>query len=194
MNGRLLDPGMLARLRIRLGWLGGLFFLYLAQPRFRLIFLFGFLAALVGQALRLWAAGTIKKDRELAREGPYGLVRHPLYFGSFLIVAGFCLASFNPYHWLRMLILWAASLGGFAWLYRQKMADEERSLREDFGESYVRYAEATPAFWPDLKRISERRLGPFDWTLALQKNREHHAVLGILGVAAILWMKLIYQL
>ncbi|MGH8104132.1 MAG: methyltransferase family protein, partial [bacterium] len=37
-----------------------------------------------GAALRIWAAGTIKKQQTLAQEGPYALMRHPLYFGSFL--------------------------------------------------------------------------------------------------------------
>jgi len=43
-----------------------------------------------GLALRSWAAGTLHKRTELTMSGPYGLVRHPLYIGSFMMMVGFC--------------------------------------------------------------------------------------------------------
>ena len=188
-----MSPDELANWRIRLGQLGGVLFLFLAQPRLRLLFLAGFLIALLGEAVRLWAAGTIKKNKELAREGPYALVRHPLYLGSFLIVAGLTLASFNPYRFFRTLAVWALALGGFAWLYRRKMADEEAKISQLFGAEFEGYRRSTPMFWPDFRNKAALRGGVFDLGQAL-KNREHHAVFGVLGVAAVLWMKLIYQL
>jgi protein-S-isoprenylcysteine O-methyltransferase Ste14 len=183
----------LAKMRIRLGQVGGILFVYLAQPRLRLLFLAGFLLALAGEALRLWAAGTIKKNKELATDGPYALVRHPLYLGSFLIAAGFTLASFNPYRPFRTAGVWALALGGFAWVYRRKMADEEVKIAGLFGADYERYRAGTPMFWPDWKRRSAIRRVEFDPALAF-KHKEHHTIAGLLGLAAVLWMKLIYQL
>src|SRR5262245_55982943 len=53
--------------------------------------LFGLGLVLGGLALRSWAAGTLHKRRILTTTGPYGLVRHPLYVGSFMMMIGFCL-------------------------------------------------------------------------------------------------------
>ncbi|MGQ9778865.1 MAG: methyltransferase family protein [Bacillota bacterium] len=65
-----------------------LFLLVLARPPF-------FYPALVlvglGMAVRLWAAGYIHKNEEVTTSGPYGLVRHPLYLGSFCLGLGLSL-------------------------------------------------------------------------------------------------------
>ncbi|MGB5234255.1 MAG: hypothetical protein WBN85_03645, partial [Candidatus Macondimonas sp.] len=43
----------------------------------------------VGLLVRLWASGHIKKDQELAQDGPYALVRHPLYVGNLTLLLGY---------------------------------------------------------------------------------------------------------
>lgn len=182
----------LARWRITLGQAGGILLVLLAQPRLRWLFLLGFAVSCAGEALRVWAAGTIKKNRELATDGPYALVRHPLYLGSFLIVCGLALACLNPFKPGRTALVWALALGGFAGVYRRKMADEEAKIAGLFGAAYEAYRARTPRFWPD-RLPAALRGAAFDPALAL-KHREHHALFGLLGVAAILWMKLIYQL
>ena len=52
--------------------------------------LLGWSAFVAGAGVRFWATLYIggKKDRDLIRRGPYGLCRHPLYFGSFLVALG----------------------------------------------------------------------------------------------------------
>ena len=55
----------------------------------------GFALAVIGQGWRIYAAGVIYKNKQLATTGAYSLVRHPLYLGNFLILAGFTLASGN---------------------------------------------------------------------------------------------------
>lgn len=50
---------------------------------------FGMALLVGGLLLRSWAAGVIEKQSVLAVTGPYALVRHPLYLGSFLIALGF---------------------------------------------------------------------------------------------------------
>src|SRR5262249_26973976 len=43
-----------------------------------------------GLAIRSWAAGTLHKWAELTTVGPYSVIRHPLYVGSYLMMIGFC--------------------------------------------------------------------------------------------------------
>jgi len=57
----------------------------------------GLTLAALGQIFRIYAAGFIFKNKELASNGPYALVRHPLYLGNILILAGFTLAAANLY-------------------------------------------------------------------------------------------------
>ena len=63
----------------------------------------GLLIALAGQLFRIFAAGTIFKNKELASDGAYSLVRHPLYLGNILILGGFSLASGNL--WVALAVL-----------------------------------------------------------------------------------------
>src|SRR5690348_14098960 len=44
---------------------------------------------LSGLAVRSWAAGTLRKGKDLTTDGIYHLCRHPLYLGSILILSGF---------------------------------------------------------------------------------------------------------
>src|SRR5947207_6187061 len=56
----------------------------------------GVLLVFFGLLVRSWAAGTLRKQRELATTGPYAFVRHPLYFGSFLMMVGFGTLIHDP--------------------------------------------------------------------------------------------------
>ena len=57
---------------------------------------------LCGLWLRGYAAGYVKKNKELTRTGPYAHTRNPLYLGSILIAAGFAVALLN---WVVALAL-----------------------------------------------------------------------------------------
>jgi protein-S-isoprenylcysteine O-methyltransferase Ste14 len=73
--------------------------------------------------------------------GPYRLVRHPIYGGGLLLLAGISLV-----YSVTSLALTA----GLAALWRAKSAAEERFLLERFPD-YAAYRERTPRrFWPYL--------------------------------------------
>ena len=59
--------------------------------------LVGLVFVLIGEALRIWAAGHLKKTKEVTTTGPYAYVKNPLYLGTLLILIGFCLMARNPY-------------------------------------------------------------------------------------------------
>ena len=67
---------------------------------------------LAGMALRFWAAGYIgpgaRKHEFSAKHrvnnGPYRLLKHPLYIGNFLLVLG-VLVLYNPPRWLSALYM-----------------------------------------------------------------------------------------
>ena len=101
--------------------------------------------------------------------GMYSVVRHPLYLGNFLIWLGIALFALK---W------WLALIYGllFALYYERIMFAEEEFLRRKFGEEFVRWATATPAFLPRLRGWRRPPL-PFSWRNVLR--REYTALLGI---------------
>ena len=90
---------------------------------------------------RNWSAVvTVKHDHELVRDGPYALVRHPIYTGMLLALVGTTLAI-GKWRALPGLALFAAAL-------LRKLMIEERFLSEQFGEAYARYRAEVPALIP----------------------------------------------
>jgi protein-S-isoprenylcysteine O-methyltransferase Ste14 len=95
---------------------------------------------------RVWIAGnwssdvTLKRDHELVVDGPYAFVRHPIYTGILVALAG---TAFAVGEWRGVL---GVALAGAA--YRRKLTIEEAVMRRQFGEAYARYAERVPALVP----------------------------------------------
>ncbi len=135
---------------------------------------------LFGLLVRAWAAGTLKKQKQLATTGPYALVRHPLYLGSVLMMVGFAALGFAP---LSLLVI-APPL---AWIYWLAMKSEERHVGSLFPHEWPAYAAKVPRFIP--RRFVVPHLA--DWSLAQWlKNSEYQAWIGAaLALAAI---KLLY--
>src|ERR1700716_1966616 len=118
----------LARLRVPLGFVDGGAALWLAAPTRASLFLGG-LVAVVGEWLRIWAAGHLNKSREVTSSGPYRWLAHPLYVGSSVLGVGLAVASNS----------WAATIVIAIYLFATLTAairSEEAFLRRTFGEQY----------------------------------------------------------
>lgn len=131
---------------------------------------------LAGLALRSWAAGILHKQAQLTVGGPYSLIRHPLYVGSFLMMLGFCALIDDAEN------IWFV-LGPVAGLYLLGIFSEERALMKRFGARWHEYASSVPRFLP-------RRLRPqvlATWRIdQWAKNREYRAVgAAVLGLVAL---------
>ncbi len=170
------------RWRVPLGFLCGALFMVQAQPR-PLTLALGGAVALVGLALRAWAAGHIRKNAALATSGPYAYTRNPLYLGSFLLGLGFTIASAR----LTLGVLFTALFLG---IYLPVMRVESADLAEIFGQDYRRYAGAVPLFFPRLIPYrDEKTLGTkFDAALYL-RYREYRAALGLIIAWSLLALK-----
>jgi protein-S-isoprenylcysteine O-methyltransferase Ste14 len=90
-----------------------------------------------------------QQARRLATTGPYAHVRHPQYVGLILIMLGFLI------QWPTILTL--AMFPILVWMYVRLARREEREVRVEFGEIYLRYAATTPAFMPRLRGVAPRR-------------------------------------
>jgi protein-S-isoprenylcysteine O-methyltransferase Ste14 len=108
----------------------------------------GMVVILKGNMLRMAARGHKKKysnrSNELVTNGPYKICRNPMYFGSFLIGAGF------------ILIVWPWwTLPIFAMLFymrfKTQVVKEEKFLGEMFQDEYRKYCAKVPRIFPNLK-------------------------------------------
>ncbi|MGB6191903.1 MAG: isoprenylcysteine carboxylmethyltransferase family protein [Terracidiphilus sp.] len=146
-----------------------------------------------GLWLRGYAAGYVKKNRELTQTGPYAHVRNPLYLGSMLIAFGFALALLS---WPVALVLAI----GFLLIYVPVIASEERFLQATFPdfESYrARVPRLIPRVTPGVAvvgghaarsgNVTEVPSGSFSLALYL-KHREYNALIG----TAFLYLSLIF--
>ena len=169
------------RFRVPLGFTLAISYLVFSRPTRSSLFVGGAIA-LIGLALRGWAAGCLDKGRTLAVGGPYAYTRNPLYLGSLLIGAGFVWAG-------RSWLIAVALVALFVFVYWPVMRSEETFLRQRFGPAYDRYASQVSLLFP-LPRLRSRPHGAsFRWR-QYKKNREYEAALGYLAGIALLILKM----
>jgi protein-S-isoprenylcysteine O-methyltransferase Ste14 len=126
--------------------------------------------AVVGEAIRIWAAGHLEKGREVTTSGPYAFTRHPLYLGSTIIGVGLAVASASVIVAVLVLAYLAVTLTA-------AIATEEAHLTEKFGAAYPDYRDGRGAGEP--RRFSVARA---------MRNREHRAMAGLLlAIAVLAW-------
>ena len=168
------------RLRLPLGFVFGILYFWLA-PRWatpeRLMI--GALVAAIGLFVRGWAAGHIVKNAQLATTGPYAHVRNPLYFGSFLLAAGFAIAA-HPLLLVFVIVFWAV-------IYFPTMERERQHILGRFPDTYPAFAENVPLFVPRLTPWRQPGVTGERWSPSLYlKHKEWQAAL--VYVVAIAWI------
>jgi protein-S-isoprenylcysteine O-methyltransferase Ste14 len=169
-----------ARLRVPSGFLIVAVFAWFSHPT-RVSLLAGSPVAVLGLALRAWAAGCLAKDRELSTGGPYAYTRNPLYMGTLLVAAGLVVSS-------RNILLGALFAAVFTLVYLPVIQNEEQHLRDIFPE-YAAYAARVPALWPRLAP-APKSPNPFRFALYL-RNQEYQAGLGLTaGMLFLIWKAL----
>jgi protein-S-isoprenylcysteine O-methyltransferase Ste14 len=104
----------------------------------------GVALVLGGVAMRSWSAGILRKNEELAMTGPYGLIRNPLYLGSFMMMFGFCALIPDPTNFLFIL-------GPVLIIYIVKVRQEEKLLADRFPEQWATYSTTVPRFFPGFR-------------------------------------------
>ena len=179
------------RWRVPLGFLFAAWYLVIARPASMAVYLICSLLVLLGCLLRSWAAGYLFKGKRVAVGGPYACIRNPLYVGSFILGAGFCVALWQEPLPLSSLLIAFAFLIGFGVVYRAKTLAEEKELVSNLGEPYVRYAGQVPPFLPTQGRVKGLGDQRFSWEL-YRRNREYECCLGSAALLAYLYVKYLH--
>jgi len=175
------------RIRVPMGFVFALFYLLTAHPSVHSL-LWSLLGTVPGLALRAYASGYVTKNTELTTTGPYAYTRNPLYLGSMLIAFGFAVAAHSWWTALALAIL-------FTLIYWPTIRSEEEFLRGHFRD-FAEYCERVPRLIPRLtpaasvvEKPESRTSGGFSEAL-YRKHREYNAILGSLGIYAVLLLRL----
>jgi protein-S-isoprenylcysteine O-methyltransferase Ste14 len=104
----------------------------------------------VGVAFSIWARQhigrywsstvSLRADHQLIRTGPYARIRHPIYTGMLLALAGTVLANGHD----GAIAAFAMLLVGFSW----KAVQEEHLLAREFGPAFEDHKRLTGFFLP----------------------------------------------
>ena len=161
----------LATWRVPIGFVCGVAVLFLARPTPRSLVIGGAIAV-IGEVVRIWAAGHLDKGREVTQSGPYRFTRHPLYLGSAIVAAGVAVASARLAAVLIVGMYMAVTIGS-------AMRHEEENMRVQFGRGYEAYLRTTA---PLVTR-------PFSVERAMKVNKEYKAIVGLVAAGLILAAK-----
>lgn len=132
---------------LRYRWLGARF-----VPFSTMVGVTGLAMTAAGVALAIWARWhigqnwsavvSIRAEHELIGTGPYRTMRHPIYTGGLLAMAGTGLLLGEVRVLVAFAIMWAA--------FYLKARKEEAWLEREFGERFTLHAKKTGMFLPKI--------------------------------------------
>jgi protein-S-isoprenylcysteine O-methyltransferase Ste14 len=159
-------------------FIGAFLLVIFAKPQFPGIWV-GMILILLGEGLRIWAAGHLQKNEVLTVTGPYAYVKNPLYIGSIFITAGFCILGNNIY-------LLAAALFMFCFHYipYKKKVEGDR-LKKIFGNRFEDYDEKVPDYLPRWTPYSNEKVS-WQFKCFIENSEEGILLIVLAGIVPVL--------
>jgi protein-S-isoprenylcysteine O-methyltransferase Ste14 len=155
----------------------------------------GFAIALIGELIRFWGVSWAGSETRstggvggtfLIISGPFAYVRNPLYVGNILMYLGLGIMSLALFPYLQI-----GAIIFFLFQYYFIVKEEERFLREKFGEQYKDFCKHVPAFFPRFTpyRNSDVVQPPYNFKAGIRsETRSLQAFFGISLLLVILWL------
>lgn len=153
----------------------------------------GFVIAALGEFIR--AAGVFFVGSEtrvtgsvgasrLVTSGPFAYTRNPLYVGNILIYTGIGVMSLALFPWLQLV-----ALAWFLFQYTLIVREEERFLREKFGQEYAEYCARVPRFLFRLTPFASGHPVTLDWKAGWHSEARTLQAFGIVTlILLIIWL------
>lgn len=152
----------------------------------------GFVVLICGEAIRLWGVSWAGSETRttgrvggtfLIISGPFAYVRNPLYVGNILIYTGAGIMSFAAFPYFQI-----AGLLFFAFQYYMIVIEEERYLKETFGEQFTKYFKNVPRFVPRLTPYKDSSVlqPPMDLKDGLKSERRTFQAISIVVLTIVL--------
>ncbi len=150
----------------------------------------GLALVLLGELVRIWGCGHLRKNQEVIMSGPFAHVKNPLYVGTFLITTGFCFEASNPDTYSKYILyvfLPVFFAIFFFYYFPKKVRVEGERLRKRFGEKFDEYDRNVPNFIPRLTRFGNASQ---KWDPALlTENSEWGILFFVLAGSAVIFIR-----
>lgn len=143
---------------------------------------FGIPLILLGTAIRLWSSGHIMKNAELATNGPYAFVRHPLYTGNILLLVGFAIAASLVWGYIVLAIF-------LFFYYPTAINYEDHKLETLFEQQWRDWSARTPALIPRRIRSGEGPSNEWSFATSMSQNYEPVIVVVLLVCLVLIFIK-----
>ncbi|NLH39336.1 MAG: isoprenylcysteine carboxylmethyltransferase family protein [Elusimicrobia bacterium] len=168
--------------------------LLISRPDSYTLFFIGVFFTILGLSIRMISSGTILKNKKLATNGIYSVVRNPLYLGTFTSIFGILiqLSSLSEDKILNTLSVWIISLIGFGFIYYRTIKNEEEYLKKVYADDFIKYMKETPSIIPAISRLSEVIKKEYYSKEAFKKNKEYRGIVGFLILEIIILLKIRY--
>ncbi len=150
----------------------------------------------IGELVRIWAAGHLRKNQELTASGPYSYVKNPLYIGTILITVGTCILVgsndtgmiwFDYYNWILLAV---AVLVFVLYYIPYKKKREGNRLHDKFGDAWEQYDRAVPDYFPRLTPYDKAGTTDKPWSFDVYiENSEHWTTVLIVVIVLIVVYK-----
>jgi len=159
--------------------------LYVSHPTPTLL-VTGSLFVLLGEGIRVWAAGHLTKSVRLVTSGPYAHTQNPLYLGRLLILTGLAIAA-RTEAYVNLLALAIGYSVFFFYYIPRKLRVEGGRLARLHGAAFEEYNRSVPILIPCQRRYAG---GRERWSFSLMvRNQEPLVILAILLVLGLLAWK-----
>jgi protein-S-isoprenylcysteine O-methyltransferase Ste14 len=121
------------------------------------ILIIGFIIAMIGESIRIWAVGYFGSvsratsqfvDASLITQGPYSYLRNPLYLGNIIIYLGLGIMSLSFFPYLQLF-----ALVYFSFQYYCIVLSEEEYLSNKYNGLYENYRKKVKRFFPKKNLI-----------------------------------------
>ena len=153
----------------------------LGKPQETLLYV-GTGIAIAGIIVRMWAAGYVMKNKELATTGPYAYVRHPLYVGNILLLVAYSLASSLWWSFpLMIFLLW--------FYYPPTISYEDNKLKTLFGEEWENWSKNIHALIPTFGQKAGSVKSEWSFKKSLMQNAEPVIVIYLIWCLYLLYSK-----
>jgi protein-S-isoprenylcysteine O-methyltransferase Ste14 len=161
----------------------------------------GFAIAISGELIRFWGVSWAGSETRttggvggtyLIISGPFAFVRNPLYVGNILLYIGIGIMSWSLFPYLQMVAILF-----FAVQYHFIVLEEEKYLKEKFGETYSNYVKNVPRFIPRFTSYKDSTLEqpPYSPKGGVKsENRTLQAFILVSLIIVIIWIVKNYDL
>lgn len=159
-------------------FIGALLLVIFAKPQYPGI-LIGMVLIFLGEGIRIWAAGHLQKNEVLTVTGPYAYVKNPLYIGSILITAGFCILADSVY-----LLAAAFFMFCFHYIPYKKKVEGDR-MKRIFGSQFEDYDGKVPDYLPRWTPYSNEKVS-WQFRCFIENSEEGILLIILAGIVLIL--------